>query len=145
MAALTELIQFRCSEEDRQRAIVAAAECEMTLGEWSRAVFKGALDVHFDDHADGDAGPEIDVPDPSEDPDGYTETIEREARATRAADTETPATAPNVVHPGLHEEELSPRDCPHLPQWRLGALCRCGATVGGRRSPAGRIPTHSVR
>lgn len=91
-------------------------------------------------------------------PEGYDPTVDESiedfdarvaaARAEAGVDPQPAATvrAPAVTHPGLHEpaeaaaepERPSPRDCPHLPQWRQGPVCgNCGGRVAGN---GGRIP-----
>lgn len=127
----SERIQFRCDPVLRERAQLAASECEMDLAEWMRQVVEGAVELHFEQ------GPteadENEIPDPVEDPEYYLAQLEEDARAAREA--ESPHRPPVTVHPGLHDPEPatpSPRDCPHHPLWRTGNRCRCGATIGAR-------------
>jgi hypothetical protein len=126
------LIQFRSTDEMRERMELAAAECEMSPGEWMRAITDGALAVHFDQ----EAGVEDDtIPEPEVDPSEYINKLEEDAKVLRAQ--ERPI-APEVMHPGLHDTvpatgaKRNPRDCPHLPQHQVGGRCTdCGQQLGG--------------
>jgi hypothetical protein len=144
MPPLEKLLQTRCSEETRQRAELAATECELSLGEWIRLVIEGALEMHFDNSG---LMEELDVPEPEDDPAEYIARIEEDAKGLRAAGEVGPASAAAVIHPGLHDgvpaggatppaqREPSPaRTCPHMPQWVIGGRCKCGTrVVAGRR------------
>jgi hypothetical protein len=131
MAEKDALLQARCTAALRQKCELAATECEMTLGEWLRAIAESACEVHFADHEDAE---EIDVPEPAEDPEEYLAKLDEDAARMRLQELAGPA--PEVIHPGLHADpgpELNARDCPHLPQWTVGGRCsRCKTQVAPR-------------
>ena len=85
-----------------------------------------------------------------EHPDDFDQRVAA-ARAEAGIDPEPaiPSRAPAVVHPGIddaeHQAEApkpNPRECPHLPQWRVGSMCSAAAGGCGGRVAGGmaRIP-----
>lgn len=130
-----ERLWFRAAEGTKEQIEIAATECELRPGEWIRAVVDSALEVHMSQTTEAE---EVEVPDALEDPEDYIRQVEADARAAREADP--PAGTPRVQHPGLHEEaprspqeRPDPKTCPHPPQWRQGARCRCGTVIGASR------------